>query len=217
MAESLGQLKCQALIFFHAFTGSDTTSAFKGIGKKKAYEALQVCSSAIDTFANFHLNPLQELSEEDPKFEVIQSFTVVMYSKTSTISTVNEARLKLYFERSQDIETIPPTSNSLLLHAKRTIFQSAVWSQCLQANQNLPSPQNFGWVATSDPIVKWQPLWMTQKEASKECREFIKCTCKAEVCSRCKCKVASLKCTLLCTCKCEDKVSFDTSSNEETQ
>ena len=35
LAESLGQTCAQALVFFHAFTGCDTTSAFKNIGKKK--------------------------------------------------------------------------------------------------------------------------------------------------------------------------------------
>ena len=38
LASSLGQSRCHALIFFHAFTGCDTTSAFKNIGKKKAYD-----------------------------------------------------------------------------------------------------------------------------------------------------------------------------------
>ena len=34
LAKSLGQTRAQALVFFHAFTGCDTTSAFKSIGKK---------------------------------------------------------------------------------------------------------------------------------------------------------------------------------------
>ena len=35
LADVLGQKRCEALVFFHAFTGSDTTSSFKSIGKKK--------------------------------------------------------------------------------------------------------------------------------------------------------------------------------------
>ena len=38
LANSLGQARSQALIFLHAFSGCDTISAFKSIGKKKAYE-----------------------------------------------------------------------------------------------------------------------------------------------------------------------------------
>ena len=35
IAEKLGTTVCQALPFFHALTGCDTTSAFKNIGKKQ--------------------------------------------------------------------------------------------------------------------------------------------------------------------------------------
>ena len=41
LAESLGQTRAQALVFFHAFTGCDTTSAFKSIGKKKYMKPLK--------------------------------------------------------------------------------------------------------------------------------------------------------------------------------
>ena len=35
LAEKLGSSVCQALPFFHALTGCDTTSAFKNVGKKQ--------------------------------------------------------------------------------------------------------------------------------------------------------------------------------------
>ena len=208
LAEDLGELRCKALPFFHAFTGSDTTSAFKGIGKKKAYEALKVCTDAETTFANLNNDPFQNLDEHDSQFKTIQQFTVLMYSRTSTLSTVNEARLALYFQRTQNIENIPPTKNSLILHVKRSVYQSGVWSRCLQAQQDLPSPQSFGWRNTYDSPVKWEPVWMTQNEANKECREFVKCSCKSNECVKCKCALALFKCTLLCTCKCADKATY---------
>ena len=39
ICEYLGEQKCRALPFFHAFTGCDTSSAFLGKGKKSAWEA----------------------------------------------------------------------------------------------------------------------------------------------------------------------------------
>ena len=77
----------------------------------------------------------------------------------------------------------------------------------LQANYLQITP--FGWSKTEDAIIQWTPLWLTTKEATRECREFVKCTC-SQVCTRCKCKQASFKCTLLCTCKCSDKVLYET-------
>ena len=84
-----------------------------------------------------------------------------MYSRTSAINDVNEARIDLYFSQTQNIETIPPTKNALLMHTKRALFQSGVWSRCLEAMQNLPSPKAFGWIETEDEAVKWTQNWMT--------------------------------------------------------
>ena len=208
LAISLGQRRCQAMPFFHAFTGSQTTSAFKSIGKKKALGILKASEDSEKAFADIHCNPFQDLTEDDPKFAVIQRFVVLMYSKTSILSSVNEARMELYFQRSHNIETIPPTSNSLLFHTKRAIYQCGKWSRTLTAKQNLPSPANFGWKEVNGPIVKWEPLWMTQSQAIRECREFYKCNCK-QPCTRCKCKMAQLNCTLLCSCLCDKRDSYD--------
>ena len=86
LAESLGEPRCQALPFFHAFTGSDTTSAFKSIGKKKAYEALKAFAEAGRTFAFLQNNPFYDIQEADDRFKIIQRFVIVMYNKTSTLS-----------------------------------------------------------------------------------------------------------------------------------
>ena len=209
LAESLGEPRCQALPFFHAFTGSGTTSAFKSIGKKKAYEALKAFAEAGRTFAFLQNNPFYDIQEADDRFKTIQRFVIVMYSKTSTLSNVNEARLQLYFQRTHNIETIPPTENALLLHTKRAIFQSGVWARCVDNHQNLPSPQGFGWKKSDEVDWQWKPIWMTQHEASKEFREFAKCSCKGESCTRCACYKASLRCTLLCSCKCENQVTYE--------
>ena len=37
VAEWLGEQSCKTLLFMHAFSGCDTTSAFLGIGKKKFF------------------------------------------------------------------------------------------------------------------------------------------------------------------------------------
>ena len=209
LAIQFGERLCQALPFFHAFTGSENTSAFKFQGKKKALNVLRSSEKAAKTFADFYCNPFQDLTEEDSKFKEIQRFVVLMYSRTSTLSSVNEARMELYFQRdTHNIEAIPPTSNSLLFHTRRAIYQCGTWSKCLLPRQNLPSPVNFGWIEVNDPTVKWEPLWMTKSQAIKEMREFVKCGCK-QPCTRCKCKDAQLICTLLCGCNCDKKDSYE--------
>ena len=155
-----------------------------------------MCPNAESTFAFFFNNPFHNLTQDDAKFQSIQRFTILMYHKTSILTKVNEARMRLYFQQNKNIETIPPTEDALFLHTLRAIFQCGVWSRCLQSHQNLPSPQAFGRKHSNAANWTWVPKWMSQYESSKEAREFVKCSCKSETCSQCKCKLASLKCTL---------------------
>ena len=101
-------------MFFHAFTGCDTTSAFKGIGKKKSYEALKAYTEIETIFADIHAHPFPDLNENDSRFEKIERFVILMYSRTSIVTSVNEARMNMYFSKTQNIENIPPTKNALL-------------------------------------------------------------------------------------------------------
>ena len=120
--------------------------------KKKWYEDLKDYPEIENIFSNF------------PNFEKIQSLIVLMYSWTSNLHSVNVVRLDLYFSWSQNIESIPPTKNALFLHTRRALNQSGVWSRCLDAVQNLPSPRDFGWKDSNEAVVKWVPNWMTQSE-----------------------------------------------------
>ena len=51
LAKILGRQKYKALLFSLALTGSDTTSFFKGIGKKKAWEAWNIMPEITPIFA----------------------------------------------------------------------------------------------------------------------------------------------------------------------
>ena len=112
------------LVFFHSFTGCDTTSSFINIGKKKAYETLKAYPEIEAVFANFYTNPFKDFDEDD-KIKKTRRFVVLIYSRTSARNNVNEALIDIYV--SQNSETIPPTKNALLLHTKRVLFQSGVW------------------------------------------------------------------------------------------
>ena len=73
----------------------------------------------------------------------------------------------------------------------------STWNHSLRKNQPVYEPENWGWKKCSE---NYEPLWMTQNEASKECRELIKCGCKKRCTGRCRCKKADLPCTELCQC-----------------
>ena len=72
------------------------------------------------------------------------------------------------------------------------------WGQCLIPKQSLPSPADWGW---REDHNTWRPLWTTLPEASKSCRELIRCGCTRNCRSNCKCSKASVSCTKLCKCE----------------
>ena len=92
---------CQALPFLHAYTGSDTTSAFKNMGKKKGYYILKTYEDALETFSAMYMNPFQTLTVTSAEFKVVQRFVILMYSKSSEFTTVNAARKEMFFQKTQ--------------------------------------------------------------------------------------------------------------------
>jgi len=108
ICQNLGVQTCQALPFFHAFTGCDTTSQFLGKGKKSVWES---CKAYPDTFKAFIFatdHPFQMLELESFEMEILERYVCVLYDKTTSLSSVNELRKELFCKRSKTMEAIPP-------------------------------------------------------------------------------------------------------------
>ena len=129
-------------------------------------------------------------------------FVVVMYDRSSDFAQVDECRLDLFARKQRMFDSIPPTSTSLLQHVKRSVYQAGwVWGQAERAQQDLPSPSDWGWKLSND---QWDILWTTLEPLSASCRELIKCGCKTGCnTGRCKCNKNSLACSALCSCVCD--------------
>ena len=56
---SLGKAKSRALPVFHALTGCDTVSAFRGKGKKSTWQAWQAYEDITNTFVYLANHPFQ--------------------------------------------------------------------------------------------------------------------------------------------------------------
>ena len=88
IARQLGTPKSKALPMLHAFTGCDVVSLFYGRGKKSAWNAWRVCPTMTTVFMQLADLPTQ-VSEES--LREIERFVVVLYDRTSALSSVNEA------------------------------------------------------------------------------------------------------------------------------
>ena len=132
--------------------------------------------------------------------EEIERFVVLLYGCTSQLDvTFNAARKQLFSYGNRRLENLPPTRAALYQHVKHASFQAGyIWGKALIASPSLPSPGEWGWKKDTDG--KWTPLWTMLLEASKECRELIKCNCKKCCVGNCKCHTANLKYAMLCYC-----------------
>jgi hypothetical protein len=122
-----------------------------------------------------------------------------MYDQSSCKLKVNALRKHLFTKKGRSVESLPPTADTLLQHAKRAVYQSGhCWGQSMCAEQTLPSPSKWGWTDKVD--CKWKPLWTTLPEIAQCCPELLKCGCKKGCGKRCKCAKAKTKCTAFCQC-----------------
>ena len=118
---------CMALPFFHAFTGCDLTSSMCGIGKKTAWGAWKCYPEVTETMMEL-INDPEILTENGIHMERIEKFTVMMYSKSCSKNTVNEARVSMFQHNLKSLDRIPPTRAALYQHVKRTLLVAAyIW------------------------------------------------------------------------------------------
>ena len=155
ICESLREPQSRALPVFHAFSGCDTTSAFNGKGKKSVWQAWQAFEDVTETFVYLAGHPFQLLDAEDGNFLKIERMTVILYDKTSPLSSVNETRRELFCHKNRAMDKLPPTKDALLQHTRRAVYQAGVWTMSSQTHLVVPSPQDFAWTKVSE---SWVPV-----------------------------------------------------------
>ncbi|KAJ8402462.1 hypothetical protein AAFF_G00369510 [Aldrovandia affinis] len=190
--------KSKGMLFFHAFTGCDVISAFRGKGKKSAWQTWDVCDEASGVFSKLSQYP-PVVDDEDLK--TLEKFVVMMYDRSSTAEGVDNARLDMFARKQRPYEAIPPTRSALKQHVKRAAYQAGcIWSQSTVRQPETQTPANWGWTKKGD---LWQIVWTELSPIAESCQQLTKCGCKSECCSRCKCYCFGLTCTALCSCRCE--------------
>ena len=191
IATTLGPSKCRALPFFHALSGCDLVSFFRGKGKKTAWATSKNLDAVTEAFFSLGSTPQQI----EPYCELIEQFIVLLYDRTTTHTSVNQARKELFAQKGRAIDLIPPTQAALIQHVKRATYQTGYcWSQSCIAAPEMPSPSVWGW--TKKDTGKWDVFWTDLPEATKACRELLRCGCKKGCCEQCKCLKAALRCTV---------------------
>ena len=197
IATNLGTTTCNAMALFHAFTGSDSTSSFKFKGKRCCCKLMHEVPSPMEEFATLVDTPFQT----SPRLkEVARRFVCRLYSnKSNEDNDVDLVRMRMFSQKTRDVGRIPPTSDALDQHLKRSVFQASIWTTAHMSMMPVNNPTNHGWKEDDGKLL---PIWTSLPLAKDVLHLDVKCTCK-RTCSLCKCMRAKLKCTRLCKCECK--------------
>ena len=182
IATNLGIETCKSLALFHALTGSDSTSAFKFKGKRSCWKVI--------TSADMSSTRREFSKIIDAPFELSQSLNTVVEKcvcllyKGGDADGVDLLRMDMFSHKTRDVERIPPTSDALHQHLKRSVYQASVWASANISVTSFPATHDFGWREDSGRFI---PEWMTLPEAKDVFNMDVKCSCRRP-CVRCKCK-----------------------------
>ena len=163
IGEEFGQEKCAALLGLHAYTGCDTTSAFRGKGKiiplKKALKVPRFISALAKLGNNW--NTSSQVIDE------LELFTCTLYGGKPGVTNIDDLRLTAINKMSTkegrstpsnvDMSTLPPCRKSLIQHVYRVNYQVAIWKSANNPISRIPDASHgHGWVMTNEGL---KPLW----------------------------------------------------------
>ena len=196
----LGKETCSTLLFFHSFTGADSTSSFFKLTKKEWYshwENFPLKHDLNKVFQNLSNCPTREevLSAQ----EILQKFVVYVYTKKKKIDCdLDELRFIMFQKDSSNaLRNLPPSKDALLQHALRSAYQAGwVWgnslTECIP-----PSPELWGWQILNDHLrIHWSSL-----NVHNDLLIVTNiCQCRTAGCNTCKCAKNLVKCLKYCNC-----------------
>ena len=203
----------KSILFIHAFSGCDTTSAFYGKGKLQALQLIKSNTDLQDIPDVFN-NPYSKYDDIERAGE---RFIKALYSNTKNEeSNLNAMRYicfnKLVSQASAAVvlSKLPPTIEAARQHSRRTFYQVQTW------RGNSLKPSDWGWKLINKSLV---PIYTTKGPAPEKIVSLIACGCNKGCGKRCKCAQTNLRCTTMCkNCRgqsCSNAETIDISDEED--
>jgi hypothetical protein len=191
--EQLSELST-SLLFLHAMTGCDTTSALYRQGKKKAFNLLQKMKELRRDVVNVFNDPT---SSPDSVYSAGEHFLLALYGAPKSTTSLNDHRHKRFMkavancpvQNQMQLAALPPTSAAAKEHSFRVYHQVQQW-----LGVEL-EPTQLGWQLKNGNL---QPVLTRQAPAPEKLLTLISCNCKSGCEQSCGCKKAGLICTVLC-------------------
>ncbi len=163
IAENCTKEYCSALLGLHAFTGCDSTSAFKGMGKVKPIKTLQKMPKFGQVLAS--LGETWIVSDE--LCAGLEEFTCAMYGSPNTkcVDELRFCKIKGKCENDSlksihniDLGMLPPCKKCLIKHVQRVNYQVCIWKRANVGIPEIPAVGAcHGWHINDENL---EPLWM---------------------------------------------------------
>ena len=113
-----------------------------GLGRKQRGIVLKSMPDMFTLFAKLSTTPDTISSDQ---LQELERYVVLLYQRTSTLSSVNSAR-KHMFTQNQEMDNIPPSYAALEQHVRRAAYQAGhIRGQSLVADPVVPPPEQWGW------------------------------------------------------------------------
>ncbi|KAL4104439.1 hypothetical protein QTP88_019740 [Uroleucon formosanum] len=183
--------KCQAhILFLHAITGCDTTSALYQRSKTKVFKLFEKCQDLVDyaeVFKNIDSSP-----------DIILTngirFLLAMYGAPKKIDSIDKYRYLSFVKNTRSNKSVKlpcllPTSPAAYQRLYRVYYQVQVWLG------NELNPEDWGWVFKDNGL---EPVQTLLPPAPEKLLNTIFCNCKKGCSYNCSCKKVGLFCSLVC-------------------
>ena len=183
--------KCQAhILFLHAITGCDTTSAIFKRGKIAVFKLFEKRNDLIDCAEVF---TKIDSSPHDIVTNGIR-FLLAMYGAPKKIDSIDKYRYLRFVKSAWNNKTVqlsclPPTSASAFQHLYRVYYQVQVWLG------NELDPEEWGWKLTDNYL---EPIQTLLPPAPEKLLNTIFCNCKTDCSKNCGCQKVGLFCSPVC-------------------
>ncbi|XP_072153362.1 uncharacterized protein [Bemisia tabaci] len=181
----------KSILFIHAVSGCDTTSAFRGKGKGTFIKLLEKCAEVSRIAEKF--NEIDCTQEE--LCQAGEQLVLLLYGAKKSVTALNKCRFQCFNralarqKTEVKLQTLPPTSDACKQHFLRVYYQVQLWR-----GRKL-NPKEWGWKSSELGLL---PVPMLNPPAPQELLQIISCTCSKGCSNRCSCKRAGLPCSDIC-------------------
>lgn len=176
------------VLFMHAFSGCDTTSALFRLGKKKLVDVMKK-NTSLHKYSSLFRDPN---AVKESLIEAGERIMTVLYSSNSSKTCLNDIRYEMFarsITKSKfNLASLPPTSGAAAQHSLRTYCQVQFWLG------ERKEPKNWGWKYENG----YRPVQTLDDPAPPEILSVISCKCKTSCGRNCTCKKAALNCSAIC-------------------